>query len=100
MALRKESAKSAETKTADETPPAEDKLEANETPPAEDKPPVVEEEASKEVGKMILVRNKARFDYVQPSTGIKIYVNSSKPTKVLDDCWVEQFVDAGLLELA
>lgn len=57
-------------------------------------------EPAKDAGKMTLVRNKARFDYVQPSTGIKIYVNSAEPTKALDDNWVEQFVEAGLLERA
>ena len=96
MALRKQAEKAAETKPAEEKPADEVQPEAKEAQAVEDKP--AEEKASKDAGKMILVRNKARFDYVQPSTGIKIYIHSSEPTKVLDDCWVDQFVEAGLLE--
>jgi len=77
----------------------EPKVEETKAPKAEE--PKAEEPKAAEpkgAGKMILVRNKARFDYVQPSTGIKIYVNASEPTKVLDDGWVAAFVEAGLLE--
>lgn len=77
-------------------PPAKSQEETPETPVKE--AATAPKKPAKDVGKMVLVRNKARFDYVQPSTGIKIFVNSAEPTKVLDDNWVEQFVEAGLLE--
>lgn len=69
----------------------EPKVEESQT----EEPKVEEPKAS---SKMVKVRNKARFDYVQPSTGIKIYVNTSEPTEVKNDGWVKHFVDAGLLE--
>lgn len=80
-----------EPKAAEEEPKAEDQKAAEEEPKAE-------EPATS--GKLVKVRNKARFDYVQPSTGIKIYVNASGPTEVKNDGWVKHFVNAGLLEYA
>lgn len=69
------------------------------TPEVElEKAPEPEPQAKAKPNKMTLVKNVARFDYVQPSTGVKVRTNQAEPTKVLDDQWVEQFVSAGLLE--